>query len=262
MNKLIRTFEPVRIYREHSLKSRVIRETTVDEYISYNRVKLREKVRWYEVLLENNQVGYIQKDNTKVFKCSYVEMEDDESQGFHYTLKEGADLRFDEIFFPERSMVPVDDSSDTSSIKSVEIAQIKDLEKGKKRYAHLYYDSNVVDIETFVVRKKETFYLTYEPDILSKEVFIEVDNFKDKKGYLFKKTNHSLVSDKWMTYLSYFIIITCTIVTFLACLAAEWLVIGLILIIPGIIVGFLAMLVLQIVISILKGIFHEIHVRM
>ncbi len=65
-----------------------------------------------------------------------------------------------------------------------------------------------------------------------------------------------------MIYLSYVIITICTVTTFLACLATGWLVIGFILIIPGIIVGFLVMLALQLVISILKGIFNEIYVRL
>ena len=262
MSKLIRTLQPTPIYTEHSLNSRKIRDTTVDEYIPYKRIKLREKVRWYEVKLDNEKLGYIKKDNTAVFKCSYVALEDDESHGFSYNLKTDKTLDFNAIFFPKRDLVPVDDDSDNTTVKNVEVKQIKDLEKNKARYIDLYYNKNTVEVERFFFKKKEKFHLTYEPDYSSKEVLIEVNNFKDKKGYLLKKTNHGLVSDKWMTYLSYVIITICTVVTFLACLAAGWLVIGFVLIIPGIIIGFLIMLVLQIVISILKGIFNEIYVRL
>lgn len=262
MSKLIRTLQPVPIYTEHSLHSRKIRETTKDEYIPYKRIKLREKARWYEVILGNNKLGYIKKDNTKVFKCSHVMLEDDESHGFNYTLKEDKELPFNEIFFPKRDLVVIDDPTDNTSVKSVEVKQIKDLEKNKARYIDLYYNSNIVDVERFFIQKKEKFHLTYEPEYPSKEVLIEINNFKDKKGFLLKKTNHGLVSDKWMTYLSYIIIIICTVVTFLACLATGWLVVGFILIIPGIIIGFIVMFILQLVISILKGIFNEIYVRL
>ncbi len=262
MSKLIRILQPTPIYTEHSLSSRKIRDTAVDEYIPYKRIKLREKVRWYEVILDNEKLGYVRKDNTTVFKCSYVELEDDESHGFNYKLKTDKTLDFNAVFFPKRDLVPVDDDSDNTTVKNVEVKQIKDLEKNKARYIDLYYNKNTVEVERFFFNKKEKFHLTYEPDYSSKEVLIEVNNFKDKKGYLLKKTNHGLVSDKWMTYLSYVIITICTVATFLACLATGWLVIGFVLIIPGIIIGFLIMLVLQIAISILKGIFNEIYVRL
>ena len=191
-----------------------------------------------------------------------MELQDDESHGFNYNLKEDKELSFNEIFFPEKDLTQVDDFSEKDSVKSVEIKQIKDLEKNKAHYINLFYNTNILEVKRFVLKKKEKFYLTYKPDSFSKDVFIEVNNFKDKNGYLLNKTNYGLVSDKWMTYLSYVIIILCTLATFLACLATGWLVIGVILIIPGIIVGFLIMFVLQLAILILKGIFNEIYVRL
>lgn len=261
MKKLIRTLEPVAIYAEHSLNSKKIRVTTKDEYLPYNRIKLREKIRWYEVVLDNEKLGYIKKDSEKVFKCSYVEMNDDQSYGFNYNLKEDTNLSFYEIFFPKRDMA-IENSSANASIKSVEIKQIKDIEKNKMHYIDLYYDSNIVEVDKFFIEKKEKFHLTYEPEYSSKSVFIEVNNFKGKKGFLLKKTSYTSVSDKWITYLGYVIMILCTVATFLACLATGLIVIGFILIIPGLIIGFIVMFAIQLVISILKGIFNEIYVRL
>lgn len=262
MKKLIRTLQPVTIFSEHSPRASTIRQTTKDEYLPYTRIKLREKTRWFEVQLDNGRLGYIKKDREHVFKCSYVQLDDDEAHGFDYTLKENNELGFYEVFFSNIDALQNTNFPEYKSTKEVQLRRIKDLEKNKMHYVDLVYDPSVAEVQPISLKKKEKFYLTYEPEVLSKEIFIQIDNFNGKKGYLLKKTSYDLMSDKWMTYLSYVILTVCTIATFLACLAAGWLVIGFVLIIPGLIVGFLIMLVLQVVISILKGIFHEIYIRL
>ncbi len=266
LKNYIRTLSPVSVYANHSVNASILKTTVKDEYIPYKRIKLREGIRWFEVILPDNKLGYVKKDKDAVFKCKYAELEDDEAYGFNYILKTDEDLSFYDLFKPYDVSKKGETTEDTEPVnahlKIVEVKRVKDKEKNKFEYIQLQYDSSIVEVNPVVLKKKQVLHITYEPEVLSKEPFIEVSNFKEKHGYFLKKSSFGLMKDKWMTYLSYIIIILTTIATFLICLASGWLVIGLILLIPGIIAGFLIMLGLQIVISILRGVFHEIYIRL
>jgi len=111
-----------------------------------------------------------------------------------------------------------------------------------------------------MLTKKEEFYVTNNV-FGRKHVFIEIDNLKGKKGFILKKTNYTNSADAWMKPLTYTIMILVVLGLIIAGLAAGWLVISGLMIIPAIIVAFIAIFALQIVIMILKGIFNMIRKR-
>jgi hypothetical protein len=61
MAKYIHTLSPVTVYDNHSFQSQVVKKIPAGELVPYNREKLRDKINWIEIYLDNGQKGYVQK---------------------------------------------------------------------------------------------------------------------------------------------------------------------------------------------------------
>ncbi|WP_064966183.1 hypothetical protein [Tenacibaculum ovolyticum] len=254
MKNYLRILKPTKVYTSHELTSGHVKILDPDTIISFNREKRRNKVNWMEIYLEDKKVAYIKKEHDNFYKCEDSILDDISAKGFSLNYKTEEVLPFDSLFFLEGTLTK------TENIGTVKLENIEDDEDGKSIYIYLEYDKNLLEITPIVLSKKEQFYVTN--NIYGKNnIFIEIDNFKGKKGFILKKTNYTDKADSWVKPVS---IITMIIVVgglILAGLSAGWLVISGLMLIPAVIAAFIVVFVLQIVIMIVKGIFQKIRKR-
>jgi hypothetical protein len=202
------------------------------------------------------------KKRDEIFLCKHVELQDDEATGFGYTTTGTAKKTFSDIFSPViQSGAVIQVAPESRPVASVSATRIASREKNRMESIELRYDPAVADVTSFTFQKDETFHVIYEAPS-RKDAFILVDNLYGKKGYLLYKTSTSELKDKWIGYLAIAIMIITVAGIILAFLAAGWLVVGTILIIPGIIIAFVAVIALKIVLSILGAIIHQVRIRL
>lgn len=254
MERYLRILQPTKVYSKHSSIAREIKTLEPDTIISFNREKRRDKVNWMEIYLENKEVAYIKKNSVDFYKCEDVELDDDYSQGFNFTYKNEENPTFGSIFFQEGT-------TDIINIGNIKAECVEDSEKDKKHYVSLDYDKDLVEVNPISLNKGEQFYVIN--NVYGKSnIFIEIDNFKGKKGFILKKSSYVNKGDKWIQPFSIVIMIVVIGGLILAGLSAGWLVISGLMIIPAIIVALVAVFAIQIAIMILKGIFNMIRKRL
>jgi hypothetical protein len=262
MENYIRIINPVNVFEQHTENSPVIQQLSPDEIVAYSREKRREGINWMEIFLENGEKAYIKKNKQDIFICKYAELNDDEVTGFHYELKENKPHHFLEVFKPVLVNELIHDPEPIPADKArVAVKRIADAEKNKMEYLTLEYNPETVTVTPFTLNKNDRFFITGK-DLLYKDAFLETNDFGGRKGLLLKNTGYSEVKDKWMEYLAIAIAIITVAAIIIGFYSAGWLVVGTILIIPGIIVAAVAVIALKIVLSILGGIVHQIRIRL
>jgi hypothetical protein len=261
MTKYIKTLQPVMVYNSHTPDATMVSTIPEGELVPYNREKLRNGIRWIEIYMSDGSLGYVKKNKNEFFICREVKLTDNWVQGFDYTVQGNVKKTMSDIFSPMQPASGLAALSGHQSNNVVEVKRMIDTEKNKSEYLQLSYNASIVTVTTFTMEEKETFYVVYE-NRLQKNTFMEVDNLYGKKGYLLPKTSCSDLGDEWIGYIGIAIMIITILGIIIAFFAAGWIVIGTILIIPGLILAFVAVFVLQIVMMILKGIAHEIRVRL
>ena len=262
MEQYIRIINPVSVYEHHSENSPVIRQLPADEIVAFNREKRREGINWMEILPESGGKAYIKKNKQDLFICKYAELNDDEAHGFHYELKENRPHQLLDIFRPVLVNELTDNLTPLPPDKArVEVKRVEDAEKNKAEYITLEYDPGAVTVIPFTLTKNDRFFITRN-DVLTKEPFMETNDFGGRKGLLLGKTGYSEVKDKWMEYLAVAIAIITVAAIIIGFYSAGWLVIGTILIIPGVIVAAVAVIALKLALSILGGIVHQVRIRL
>lgn len=143
----------------------------------------------------------------------------------------------------------------------MEVKRVADAEKNKIEYLTLEYNPETVTIHPFTLTINDRFFITRQ-DVLHKDAFLETNDFGGRKGLLLRNTGYSEVKDKWMEYLAIAIAIITVAAIIIGFYSTGWLVVGTILIIPGIIVAAVAVIALKVVLSILGGIVHQLRIRM
>ena len=252
MSKYIRTLQPVEIFRDHTSDSKILKTLDADQLIRYNREKRRNGINWMEVYVDSVTKGYLKKDKSKIFLCKHAVLEDEEAVGINYTSKNGQPLSFFDAFTTGPGAL--------SAPTTIEINRLKDKEKGDIEYLKLGYDPNIVDVKFFRLKKKYKFYVTYKDE--SDKKLIQINTLDGAHGYILPKTDYTETKDLWMKYLLYVIVIISGLITFGVALALGWLVIGLILFIPGAIIGAILVFVLKLIFMGLGEVFHQIRKRL
>jgi len=261
MNKYFRVLEPIEVYKSHDEGAAVLKNLSIDKLIHYNREKRRDGVNWMEIYLENKQLGYIKKDMSKIFFCEYSELNDDLALGFDYKVKNGESLSIGEVFVP----IPISGirsgQTNTNEVtREIEVKRIQDKEKNKFEFIKLDYNPDFIEVNRIKLKKKERFYLI-KSTRASTDAFIEIDNLRGKKGYLLKTTSVSPTKDNWMGMVAIIVGVATILGIIGVCFESGLLVIGTILIIPGLIAGFITVILLKIVLSIIEGIYQQIRKR-
>lgn len=123
------------------------------------------------------------------------------------------------------------------------------------------YPSDLVEVWEINFKKDDHFYVM-KKTLDRNDVFIEVDDFKDSKGFILKKTNYNSQKDAWMGPVAIIASIGTIGAIIIAFLMNGWLVVSKLMIIPAIIVAFIAIFAIQIVLVILSGIFSQIRKRL
>lgn len=257
MNNYIKALNTLDVYQYHSQLAPVIKQIAAGDLIEYNREKRREDTNWMEIYLENGDYGYIRKDKQEMYICKHVDLSDEEATGFDYVIKD-KNLAFSDVFKPV-SLLKQEEVAEGK--ERIIVSRLIDKEKNKKEYLLLDYDPELADVTTFTLDKNENFFITEEGGKL-KGSFLEINNMIDKKGFILHNTSYTLLKDKWMLPLIILVMIGTVIAIVAAFYESGWLVMGTILIIPAMIVGFIFILLLKVVVSILEGIFHQIRIRL
>jgi len=243
------------VHSEHSKSSSIIETLIPQQMISYNREKRRDGINWMEIYLPGNKVGYIEKKSDSLFICSLVELADESVQGFGFTQKGNGSLPMNMLFGPTGHY-----SSQHQNVGRVKLESVENAAENKIIRGSLEYLPDQVDVEIFEFKKDEQFYLTYNT-YDRKDLLVEVDNLKGKRGFILKKSNYAELGDKWMLYLAVVVGILTVIAIFLTFLENGMIVISGLMILAGLVVAVVFIVVMQILLMILQGIFNQIRKR-
>ena len=254
MKHYLKILKPTKVYTKHELFSSQMKTLEPDTIIPFNREKRRNKVNWMEIYLEDEKVAYIKKEYENFYRCENVTLDDDSVQGFSVTYKTNKKPSFDSLFFPVGTLTK------TENIGIVKAESVKDAKEDKKIHIQAEYDENLIEVAPFVLTKKEQFYIVNNV-YGKKNIFIEIDNFKDKKGFILKKTSYTNKGDVWMKPVIAILMIIVVGGLILAGLSAGWLVLSGLMLIPAIIVALVVVFALQLILGIIKGIFNLIRKR-
>ncbi|QCE39931.1 hypothetical protein [Psychroserpens sp. NJDZ02] len=254
MKRYLRILKPTKVYSRHELSSSHLTTLEPDTIISFNREKRRDKVNWMEIYIEDKKEAYIKKDHDNFYKCQNVILDDDSVQGFSVIYKTSKKPLFDSLFHQKDTLTEIE------NIGIIKAESIEDAKEGKKIDIQLAYNKDLIQVDPFVLKKKEHFYIIN--NVFGKKyIFIEIDNLKGKKGFILKKTNYTKKGDEWMKPVIVIIMILVVGGLILIGLSAGWLAISGLMLIPAVIVAIVAIVVLQIILMIIKGIFNIIRKR-
>ncbi|QKX06034.1 hypothetical protein HN014_14340 [Aquimarina sp. TRL1] len=256
--RYLKILQALPVYADHENNAKKILTLIPQELIPFNREKRRNGINWMEIYLENDKIGYIKKLPGAFYKCEQVSLDDESVKGFSYSYRTDnteEQLPMDRLFFPQGYLNP-----DKEQIGTIKLECIEKAEENKMSYIDLEYPAALIDVEEIRFRKGDKFYITHKSDD-KHDIFMEVDNFLGKQGFLLKKTNTSNLEDKWMYSISITIAILTVLGIFLGFLANGWIVVSGLMILVGIVVAFIFVFVLQIILMILKGIFNQIRKR-
>lgn len=244
----LKTLQEIDVYPKHELTAIKIKTLPPETFVPYNREKRRNGSNWMEIYLENDKKAYIKREDNTFFKCEKVTLDDQSALGFKYTQKLTPPLPFKELFFPKGGSHHIE-----SLVETVQLKSIEDSTENKMISLDLEYPTKLIETERVFFSKDEEFYITnkFLP-------FIEVDNLKGKKGLLLEKTKTSSLYGKWMGYIAVSIAIIVVIAIFLGFLANGWFVISGLMVIVGFIVAIIAVVMIQILLMSLKGLFDYI----
>ncbi|WP_158977436.1 hypothetical protein [Cellulophaga sp. L1A9] len=256
MDKFLRILKPVKVYAKHESKSRIIKELVADELILFNREKRRNQQNWMEIYLEKDKVGYLKKDSDAFFRCSFASLNDEISSGFNYEYKTEDASKIATLFHQVGTL-----NKEQHTVETIEVKTIDDSDEKKIAQLQLEYNADIINVIPVVFTKESEFYVTNDAET-NDSLFIQVDNRLGKKGYLLKTTNYTNTEDKWVTPFAITVAILAVIGIFIAFLASGWIVISGLMFIVGFGVAFVAIIVMQILILILRGIFNHIRKRL
>lgn len=249
--RYLRVLESIDVYREHEVNSWIIGTLEVNQIIRFNREKRRNKKNWIEIYYKDNIIAYIPKKENSFYKCKRVKLKDEITEGCSINYKR------EDIKSPYELFQPL--SGVLSDIKAkITFHVIENREENIMRVQEMEYRKEDADVKPLIFRKGEKFYITYE--INGEEfMFSEVDNFKGKKGVILKAKKE----DTWILPLFVVIAAGVYIVIVLAILEETgWLVGSALMAIPGIIIAFLVIFIIQIIRIIIIEIFNMIYKRL
>lgn len=261
MKNYLRITQPTEVYEKHELQSRIIKTLQPDTLVPYNREKRRDKINWMEIYLEDGSTAYILKKKgdlfevANFFRCDFVKMTDQTARGFEITYKTEERPPIYELFFPEGTL-----NKDEVQVEKIRIETQPDSDKSKKIHITLEYNAGLIEAKTVEFTKGDQFYITYQT-LNKNDIFMEVDDLSGKHGYLLKKTNTSKLEDLWIMPVAVIVMIAVVLGLIISILSTGWLVISGLMIIPALIVAFIAIFVIQLCLLILKGIFNQIRKR-
>lgn len=251
MKRYLRILKPTKVYKRHELFSSHIKTLEPDTIISFNREKRRNKLNWMEIYLEDKKVAYVKKDRENFYICDNVILDDDSALGFSVVYKTSEKPLSDSLFFPVGALIGKENKG------IIKAESIENVEEGKKIHVQVEYDKDLMQIDPLFLKKEEEFYIINNV-LDEKNIFIEIDNLKGKKGFILKKTNYTNKEDLWIKPVITIIMIIVVVGLILIGLSAGWLVISGLMLIPAVIIAVVSIFVLQIVLMIIKGLFNLI----
>lgn len=251
----LKILKKIPVYANHEANAKIIRNLFPNQLIPFNREKRRNGTNWMEIYLNDNEIGYIKKKSNTFYQCEYVSLDDESAIGVSFISKTGTSLPMDRLFFPEGYL-----SLSRNNISKVKLESIKNAAENKMIGITLEYPKELIEVKTILFKKGEKFYITNKTEGKN-DIFLEVNDLKNKQGFLLKKTNYSNLEDKIIINLSIAIVALIALGIFLAFLANGWIVVSGLMIVVGLVAAFVFIFVLQILILILKGIFGQIRKR-
>lgn len=256
MKKYINILETIDVYDTHEPSSKIIKQLQPGELVTFTREKRRNGINWMEINLENEGLAYLKKEPRKIYICDYVYLSDEKAVGFGYRYKTEDQPPFNFLFLPIGSI-----DRNNHSVETITLRSQNDEENKKYVELKLEYPSDLVEVWEINFKKDDHFYVM-KKTLDRNDVFIEVDDFKDSKGFILKKTNYNSQKDAWMGPVAIIASIGTIGAIIIAFLMNGWLVVSKLMIIPAIIVAFIAIFAIQIVLVILSGIFSQIRKRL
>ena len=255
MDNYLRVIHPIEVYNNWiggEFKSSVINTLQPNEIVHYNREIRRKGENWLEIYIENNKKAYIKVSRVHYELYLYVSLSDENSSGFSFDIID-KEVPFGSIFtFLSNTQKP------TTTSNFVELKRMFD---DKQQVIYLGYNPDIVSVEPIKFLKNQTFFVIphkYKSD----SPFIEVDNFKGKKGLLLKTTNYMVKSETWIFNLSIFLGVSAVISIIGYILYQGYFVFnGLAAIVIIVVVMFASMIVLFLAKAIILGIFNQIRKR-
>ena len=143
----------------------------------------------------------------------------------------------------------------------VKISLVEDDEDNTRQSFNLSYDTSKVEVERISLTKDEEFYVTRDEYTNGGISFIEIDNLKGKKGLFMDTLSYSEAGDKWMGPVTIILTILATIGVIAFGLSLGWFVFGKIIILIGLVIAVVCVIVVNIFLMIIKGIFNAISKR-
>ena len=259
MTNYLKTTSEINIYRRHEKNAPIVATIGANELLSYTREKLRDGVEWLEIILKDKSMGYILNDKKTYYFCPKSKLVDAIGRGFSYKLLTDTKETVYELFKPiEAAAVQ---AAEKEGLGIVEMHRQVDNDNKETQTLLMAYDMSKVEVKTEVLAENEEFYVMHPVKHKSAVPFLETDNFSQKKGYFLGTTSTSELKDAWMFPVMILCVIGSVIGIIAFFLSVGWIVFGKILILIGIGVGFAAIIVVQILLMILNGIFKMIRKR-
>jgi hypothetical protein len=252
MDNYLKILKPTTVY-SHWTGSNIIKTINYNEIIRYNREKRRKGTNWIEIYLENNQKGYINVSDINYILFQYVKLSDDASIGFSYTAA-NKHQSFDSLFhFLSNGKKPEVNSG---------VVLLKRVFSDMKELLYLGYDENLVEVKPIKFFKDEFFYVL-PPSKYNPSQFLEIDNFKGKKGLLLQSTIFSSSGNQLIFQISVTLAILTVISIFIFFLFQGWIVFsGILAIIIMLVVIFITTLVLKLITSSIAELYNQIRKRL
>ena len=254
MGNYLKILAATEVYREHDENSSILGTLEKDEIVSFTREKRRNGKNWMEIYYQDDQLAYIPKVRDTFFKCRLVKLSDELAEGHEVLFKSK------EIDSPYKLFYPVGLSESGEPKAQTTFRTVEKREESKIITVDVEYNSNLAELKPIQFKKEDEFYIT-EETYGKNFIFIEVNDFQDRKGFILKKTNHSSREDLWILPVSIIVMAAVVIGIILTILQSGWLVVSGLMIIPAVIVAVVAIFAIQIVLSILKGVFNLIYKR-
>ena len=256
MNKnFLRTFAKIDVYRAHEENAPIIKTLEPDTYINFTREKRRNGINWIEILLEGDEPAYIKKNKADYIICVKASLSDKTAKGFNYQFLNG-ETDFHKAFNGENPF----QETEAYDAKA-ELSRLEDDDDAKQQSFNLSYDTAKVQVERISLTKDEEFYVTRDEYTNGGISFIEIDNLNGKKGLFMDTLSYSEAGDKWMGPLTIVLTILATIGVIAFGLSLGWFVFGKIIILIGLVIAVVCVIVINIIVMILKGIFNAIRKR-
>lgn len=229
-HRLLKVLQPVSVYSDCNATARTSTVLPVGELVWYRREVYREGEYWFMLRKKNGAVTYVKKDKESIRECEKVKLSDKRAIGMDFTHKNGADTPLKHLLFREgTSKLPVAEIGTVQFLYETSDAN----KKHKILFVNYEYDKRLIDVCTVEFTKGDKFYITN----LHAGPFTEVIDFAGRRGYLRYGITYKDVSTKWLEDIFKITLIVLLILGFVAALSEGYVVGGLFLTIPALLIS-------------------------